>query len=284
MTELKKTTPRPEGGSVASDPLDFTGQVVVVTGGTRGIGRGITEAFLAGGADAVICGRREVPEKDLPEAAGHVAIFVRADVRDADQAATVIATAVDRFGRIDVLVNNAGGSPNVPSAEASARFVSSVVSLNLLAPFFCSQAANAAMQGQERGGCVINIGSVSGLRPSPGTAAYGAAKAGLVNLTRTLAVEWAPKVRVNYLAVGPVATEAARDQLGGQSALNALASNVPLERVGTPADIAGACLFLASPLASYVSGTTIEVHGGGERPTYLAALEQALPSLSRDRD
>jgi NAD(P)-dependent dehydrogenase (short-subunit alcohol dehydrogenase family) len=153
--------------------------------------------------------------------------------------------------------------------------VTSVVSLNLLAPFFCAQAANAVMQDQDGGGVVLNIASVSALRPSPGTAAYGAAKAGLVNLTRTLAVEWAPKVRVNCVVAGLIATEAGAGHYGGEAGLAAVAASVPLGRMGTPRDVAGVCLLLASPLAGYVTGAAVEAHGGGEQPAYLSALEGA---------
>jgi len=267
VTEATDST----GGTGSTSGLDFTGSVVVVTGGSRGIGRGIAEAFLAAGADVTICGRSEPPADALPTGGGRRAMFVAADVRDAEQAAGVVAATVEHHGRIDVLVNNAGGSPAVPAADASARFVSQVVALNLLAPFFCAQAANRVMQ-EDSGGSIVNIGSVSALRPSPGTAAYGAAKAGLLNLTRTLAVEWAPKVRVNCVVAGMVATEAADHHYGGATGLAAVAATVPLGRMGTPADVAGACLFLASPLASYVSGAALEVHGGGESPAFLTAL------------
>jgi NAD(P)-dependent dehydrogenase (short-subunit alcohol dehydrogenase family) len=253
--------------------IDFTGKVVVVTGGGRGVGRGITEAFLGAGADVVICGRKEPAEEQLPSAEGRRAVFLTADVRDAEQAASVLSTAAERRGRVDVLVNNAGGSPAVPAADASPRFVAQVVALNLLAPMYCAQAAHAAMQAQ--GGSIINIASVSGLRPSPGTSAYGAAKAGLINLTRSLAVEWAPKIRVNCVVAGLITTEAAQDHYGGAAGIAAVATTVPLGRMGTPEDVAGACLFLASPLASYVSGAALEVHGGGESPAFLAALEGA---------
>jgi NAD(P)-dependent dehydrogenase (short-subunit alcohol dehydrogenase family) len=248
----------------------------VVTGGARGVGRGITEAFLAAGAEVLICGRRTPEARDLPTAKGRSAFFVAADIRDPEQATGVIAAATERFGKLDVLVNNAGGSPNVPAADASARFVTSVVTLNLLAPFFCAQAANAVMQAQPEGGTILNIGSVSGTRPSPGTAAYGAAKAGLANLTETLAVEWAPKVRVNGIVAGLLATEAADDHYGGAEGLKVAASTVPLGRMGTPDDIAGACVFLASRLAGYISGTNLVIHGGGERPAFLVAFERFL--------
>jgi NAD(P)-dependent dehydrogenase (short-subunit alcohol dehydrogenase family) len=246
----------------------------MVTGGARGIGRAITEAFLAAGADVAVCGRKEPAVDELPTVRGRRAVFFSADVRDAEQAASVVAATMERFGRVDVLVNNAGGSPAVPAADASPRFVSQVVALNLLAPMYCAQAAYAVMRVQG-GGSIVNIASVSGLRPSPGTAAYGAAKAGLINLTRTLAVEWAPEVRVNCVVAGLIATDAAEDHYGGAAGLAAVAATVPLGRMGTPDDVAGACLFLASPLASYVSGAALEVHGGGEGPAFLRALHDA---------
>ncbi len=258
--------------------LDFEGRVTVVTGGSRGIGRAISEGFLAAGGEVVICGRTPVADEELPRSidasgAARTAVFVTGDVRDADQAASVMAAAVERFGRIDTLVNNAGGSPQVDAAEASPRFLASIVNLNLLAPFYCAQAANAVMQGQAEGGSIVNITSVSGIRPSPGTAAYGAAKAGLINLTQSLAVEWAPKVRVNAVTGGMVATEGAEDHYGGPDGMARVAATVPLGRFATPDDIAGLCLVLASPLTSYVTGANLVAHGGGEWPAFLAAAE-----------
>jgi NAD(P)-dependent dehydrogenase (short-subunit alcohol dehydrogenase family) len=267
-----------------SGDLDFRGRVVVVTGGARGIGRGISEAFLGAGADVVVCGRSDVAEDRLPaatDADGAVrrAVFVAGDVREADQAAAVMAFAVERFGRIDTLVNNAGGSPQVDAAVASPRFSAAIVALNLLGPLYCAQAANSHLQLQEEGGSIVNISSVSGLRPSPGTAAYGAAKAGLISLTQSLAMEWAPKVRVNAVSAGLVATEAADDHYGGAEGMARVAATVPLGRFGTPTDVAGPCLFLASPLAAFVSGANLVAHGGGEWPPFLAAV-----AGSPDRD
>ncbi len=259
------------GPSLASAAPDLTGQVVIVTGGARGIGRGIATGFLAAGADVTICGRSD-PES-LPTVDGRAATFVPADVREPDDVALVVAATVGRAGHIDVLVNNAGGSPPADSATASPRFSRAIIELNLVAPLVFSQQVNAVMQEQETGGSIVNIASVSGTRPSPGSAAYGAAKAGLLNLTATLAVDFAPRVRVNAVTAGLIVTEQAHLFYGDDEGIAAVGATVPLGRMGTPGDIAGVCLFLASPLAAYVSGANILVHGGGERPAFLAAAK-----------
>jgi NAD(P)-dependent dehydrogenase (short-subunit alcohol dehydrogenase family) len=249
--------------------IDLSGKLVLVTGGGRGVGRGITDRFLQAGADVLICGRNE-PE-DLPERDGEAVRFLRADVREADEVTALFAQIAEEFGRLDVLINNAGGSPSAEAATASARFAAAIVMLNLQSALTCGQQANELMQQQDGGGCIVNIGSVSGLRASPGTAAYGAAKAGLINLTASLAVEWAPKVRVNCVSAGLILTEQAHQHYGDELGQARVAATVPLGRLGTPADVGAACVFLASPLADYISGANIVVHGGGERPAFLGA-------------
>jgi NAD(P)-dependent dehydrogenase (short-subunit alcohol dehydrogenase family) len=256
-----------------ADRLDMTGKAVLVTGGGRGVGRGITTRFLAAGADVVICGRNE-PE-ELPSAGGKRASFVAADVRKVEEVDDLIHTVTDRFGRLDVLVNNAGGAPPADAATASPRFSEAILRLNLIAPLTLSQSANAVMQEQAEGGVIINIASVSGLRPSPGTAAYGAAKAGLLSLTQSLAIEWAPKVRVNAIAAGMIRTEQSHLHYGDEAGIAKVAATVPLGRLGDPEDVGDVCLFLASPLASYVSGASILLHGGGEKPAFLEAAESS---------
>jgi NAD(P)-dependent dehydrogenase (short-subunit alcohol dehydrogenase family) len=251
------------------DPLDMSGRVVIVTGGCRGIGRGITMRFLEAGADVVVCCRHQ-PEESL-RGGGREAMFVAADVREVDQIDQVVSATTERFGRLDVLVNNAGGAPEAPAATASPRFSASIISLNLIAPLNFSQRANAVMQEQAEGGAIVNIASVSGMRPSPGAAAYGAAKAGLLNLSQTLAVEWAPKVRVNCVTAGLIRTEQSHLWYGDEAGVAAVGATVPLGRMGEPDDVADVCLFLASPLARYLSGSNVVAHGGGERPAYLAA-------------
>ncbi|MFD6857964.1 SDR family oxidoreductase [Rhodococcus sp. NPDC060090] len=249
--------------------LGLDGAVVLVTGGVRGVGAGITRTFLRAGATVVTCARNE-PEKAV-EVDGRASEFLACDVRDADQVHAMVAAIVERHGHLDALVNNAGGSPYALAADASPKFHAKIVELNLLAPLLVAQAANAVMQTQDGGGSIVNISSVSGSRPSPGTAAYGAAKAGIDSLGASLAVEWAPKVRVNSVVVGMVNTEQSHLFYGDDDGIAAVGATVPLGRLASPDDIGNCAAFLASPLSAYVSGSTLTVHGGGERPAYMAA-------------
>jgi NAD(P)-dependent dehydrogenase (short-subunit alcohol dehydrogenase family) len=244
--------------------IDLAGQVALVTGGTKGVGRGIARRFADAGAIVAVCARSE------PESLPDGWTFVSADVRDGEAAWGMIDTVVERCGRIDVLVNNAGGSPPADSTTAPPRFTERIVQLNLLAAVYCSQRANHWMQ-QGDGGSIVNITSVSGMRPSPNTAAYGAAKAGLVNFTTTVAMEWAPKVRVNAVTGGMIRTELSHLFYGDDDSIAAISENVPLGRLAVPEDIGDVCVFLASPLASYVTGANVVAHGGGERPPYIDA-------------
>ena len=246
--------------------IDLGGRVALVTGGTRGIGLGITRAFLEAGAEVVTCSRSEVE----PVAGTTHDVC---DVRDPEAVAALVDPVRATHGRLDVLVNNAGGAPYAPAADASPRFHDKVVGLNLLAPLALAQAANRVMQAQETGGAIVNISSVSALRPSPGTAAYGAAKAGLDSLTSSLAVEWGPKVRVNSIDVGLCRTEDTADHYGGDAQVAAIERTIPLGRMARPEEVGHVAVFLASDLASYVSGGRVECHGGGEPPVFLSALE-----------
>lgn len=232
--------------------LDYTGRTVLVTGGTKGLGRVIAATFARAGADVVVCARTE-PAEALP------GLFVRTDVRDPAECRALVDAAVSRSGRLDVLVNNAGGSPDADAATVSPRFVQKIVALNLLAPFYLSQAANDVMRHQETGGSIVNIGSVSAVDPQPGTAAYSAAKAGLLTLTKALALEWGPRTRVNHVTAGLIRTESTR--YSAQTA-----ALIPAGRLAEPSDVANACLFLGSELAGYVNGADLAVHGGGEIP------------------
>lgn len=256
-----------------NNPFDYSGKVVLVTGGTKGVGRGIAAAYSAAGATVVVCGRT-APEEAPDRADTTEPVFMACDVREADQVTALVAGIVERFGRLDVAVNNAGGAPWTDSATVSQRFNEKVIALNLIAPLTVAQAANQVMQGQEDGGAIVNIASVSGIRPSPGTVAYGAAKAGLLNMTETLAVEWAPRVRINAVVAGLIATEQAELYYGDEAGQARVAATVPAARLGTPDDVAGACLYLSSPAASFVTGAALRVHGGNEWPSYLSAVSR----------
>ena len=250
--------------------VDLSGRVALVTGGSQGIGAGITRVLLDAGATVVTCARSAV--ETPPEGTTHV----QCDVRDPEAVAALVAGIVAEHGRLDVLVNNAGGSPYALAANASPRFIDKVLSLNLTAPLVLAQAANAVMQTQAHGGVIVNISSVSALRPSPGTAAYGAAKAGVDSLTASLAVEWGPKVRVNSVDVGLCRTEQTTDHYGGEATVAVIEETIPLGRMAEPAEVGNVVCFLASDLASYVSGACVECHGGGEPPAFQVAQQRAV--------
>jgi NAD(P)-dependent dehydrogenase (short-subunit alcohol dehydrogenase family) len=252
---------------------DFSGKTVIVTGGTKGVGAGVARAFLAAGASVWICGRN-APTEPL-SAGGRDARFIAADVRKPEESQQLIDTVVSTDGRLDVLINNAGGSPPVKAADAPYRLSESIIRLNLIAPLILSQQAYHAMC-KSGGGSIVNIASVSGVRPSPGTAAYGAAKAGLINLSRSLAQEWGmDHVRVNAIIAGLIKTEAAEDHYAGEAGIALIEKSLPMGRMALPDDIANACLFLASDASGYISGATLDVYGGGEPPSFLAMAAQA---------
>ena len=257
-------------------------KVVLVTGGSAGIGAKIAHRFLETGAIVVTCSR-STPQT-LPTANGNTVHHICTDVRDNDAINQLIQETMAQFGRLDVVVNNAGGAPFCTVADASPRLLEKVIQLNLLAPLLVARAANAVMQKQSTGGTIINIASVSGTRPSPGTAAYGAAKAGLLNLTETLAVEWAPRVRVVAVTAGLIQTEKAHLHYGNEAGIQAAAGTVPLQRLGIPDDVANTVLFLASDRASYISGTSITLHGGGARPAFLDAVQRAMEATESHND
>jgi NAD(P)-dependent dehydrogenase (short-subunit alcohol dehydrogenase family) len=240
--------------------MRLDGRVALVTGGSRGIGLAIGRALADAGAIVVTCGRTPTHVPPPLE-------FVPCDIRDPDAGAAMIDELVRRHGRLDILVNNAGGSPEAPAATASPRFAERVIALNLLAPLTLSQSAYPHMR--DRGGAIVNISSVSAIRPSPGTAAYAAAKAGLLALGRSLAHEWGPKIRVNAVVVGYVETENTAATYGGATTQRAIGATLAARRLGRAEEVAAAVLFLASDAASYVTGATLSVDGGGERPAFL---------------
>lgn len=256
--------------------IDLAGRVVLVTGGSQGIGRGIAGSFAEAGATVVTCARSALPSGVTAEqgrSATPEITPVQCDVRDPEAVEAMVEQIVRTHGRLDVLVNNAGGAPYALAAEASPRFHDKVLALNLTSALLVSQVANRVMQGQESGGAIVNISSISALRPSPGTAAYAAAKAGVDALTRSLAVEWAPRVRMNSINVGLCRTDHTDDHYGGDAQVAKIERTIPLGRMARPDEVGKVAVFLASDLASYVSGATVACHGGGEPPVFLSVLD-----------
>lgn len=258
-----------QGSAIIGPTLDLDGRVAIVTGGTRGLGLCIAQRLAAAGVRVAVCGR------NAPEALPDGIHFHAADIRDPDQARALVEAVVAQFGRLDILVNNAGGSPQAAAAEASPRFFDAIVRLNLHAAMYMAQAAYPHLCGPGDAS-IVNIASVAGTRPSPMTAAYGAAKAGLISLTQSLAQEWGSVgIRVNAIIAGLMQTENAAATYGDDAAQAAVGRSMPLQRMGTGDDLAGAVLWLSSPLASWVSGARINVDGGGERPYFLDLVKGA---------
>lgn len=254
----------------------YKGKVVLITGGTKGIGLGIAEGFLLAGAKVVVCGRQDV--ESLPQVIVDKEIrkahFIQADVKDIDSTAAMFKAITQEYGKLDVLINNAGGSPFALADKASPRFHEAILKLNLIAPLNVAQQANQIMQAND-GGSIIFISSISAMRASPGTAAYGAAKAGILSLVQSLAVEWAPKVRTMAVSPGLVKTENSHLHYGDDDGIAAVSATIPAGRMAEPEDITNACLFLASPEASYSSGCNLLLNGGGEMPAFLNASEES---------
>lgn len=246
---------------------EFEGKVAIVTGGSQGVGLGIARAFLRAGGSVVTCARTAfdvAPAAEMDDERQR-AVHLAADVRDEAQIESVVRTTVDRFGRLDVLINNAGGQPPAETATVSPRFIRSIIELNLTAPFIFAQQAYRVMVEQETGGSIINISSQASLTGGGGgsLAPYGAAKAGLNHMTRSLGAAWGRKVRVNCVSLGWVRTEAMVDLLLKDDGGATVHERIPVGRMGTPEEIGGICLYLASDAASYINGATIWADGGG---------------------
>lgn len=246
--------------------MKLAGKLALVTGSTRGIGRGIAEAFSREGATVIINARTREAAEGTARELGNEAVGVAADLSNADQVNGLFDEIEKRFGRLDVLVNNAGMSMVRDSIDLSLDDWQRTLDLNLTGPFLCSQRAAQLMRrggdGSGRGN-IINIASVTSFAPFPRRLAYATTKAGLVMMTRLLAAEWAPAIRVNAVAPGFIKTDLVRElRAEGKLDFEALEKRTPQRRLGTPEDIATVCVFLASDESSFITGETILSDGG----------------------
>ena len=236
----------------------LAGKVAIVTGAARGIGAAIAERFAAEGARVVVADIDACASQTASRIPGSLAI--RTDVGDPAAVDSMVARTVEAFGRLDILVNNAGIGHVRPFLETPLAEWERVMRVNLTGCFLCAQAAARAMLGG--GGSIVNIGSISGQRGSMWRAAYGASKAGVLQLTRVLAVELAPyRIRVNAVSPGPTETEQVRE-CHDAATRRAYCGLLPLKRYAAPEEIAAAALFLASDEASFVTGHVLNADGG----------------------
>jgi 7-alpha-hydroxysteroid dehydrogenase len=258
------------------DAFSLDGKIAVITGGGRGIGAACARTFAAAGADIAISAR--TPEQlelvaDEVRALGRRAFVFPADVNELDQIDAFAAATVAELGGIDLVVNNAGGSMPRPFLDTSPGYLERAFHFNVTTAFALTKAATPQLL--ERGGSVVNISSAIGRLRDRGFVAYGTAKAALTHMTRLMAADLAPKVRVNAIAVGSTATSALEIVLDNQAIHDEMVRRTPLQRLGEPDDIALAALYLSSPAASWITGKILEVDGGLEE----ANLEMGLPDL-----
>ncbi len=254
--------------------FDLTDRVAIVTGGSDGIGKGIAIGYAEAGANVVIAARRQDridATVDQLRSMGRRAIGVQTDVTDEAQVKAMVEAAMSEFGRVDVLVNNAGSSWGTTFKrgtlfELEGSDFDGIFSTNVKSQFYCGKAVAPIMMDQQSGGAIINMssvgGQITGTSPTPTMAFYSATKAAILSLSRSMAAEWGPKIRVNALMPGLIQTDRTRNDPNRRATDEELAMNIGLGRVGLPQDIAGAAVFLASDAASWMSGAAIQIDGG----------------------
>ncbi len=260
------------------DQFTLDGSVALVTGASRGIGRATALALAEAGADVVVAARTPADVEAVAtriEGLGRRAVGVPFDVMELDRMHELVQVAVDRLGGLDIVVNNAGGSFPKPLLETSARSFEKAFTFNVTTALELTKAAVPAML-ERGGGSVVNISSAAGRMADRGFAAYGSAKAALSHLTKIMAMDLAPHIRVNGIAVGSVITDALQTVLEGDLR-ETMEANTPLRRLGQPEDIAAGVLYLCSPAGSYMTGKLLEIDGGIDHPTLALGLPDYEP-------
>jgi 7-alpha-hydroxysteroid dehydrogenase len=260
------------------DAFSLTDRVAVVTGAGRGLGAAIAVGFAETGADVVICSRTQSQLDEVSAAvaaAGRRCVALALDASDPDTPAALVGAAERELGRLDIVVNNVGGTFPMPFLDTSPAFLNEAFAFNVTTAFALTQQATPLLL-RSPGGSVINIASTMGRLRDRGYLAYGTAKAALIHMTRLLAADLAPQVRVNAIAPGSIATSALEIVTGSAELKAELESKTPLRRIGVPEDVAAAALYLASDAAAYVTGKVIDVDGGIEA----ANLDMRLPDLA----
>ena len=253
-----------------TDKFFITDKVAIVTGAGKGIGKAIALAFAEAGAD-VVCAARTMADIEQTaievEERGRRALAIGTDVTDSQQLANLVSRTVEHFGRLDILINTAGGTGPRAALETSTGFFRRAFEFNVLSAFELTQLAVPRMVETAGGGTIINISSRASDMVQTAFVAYGASKAALNMMTRNMAMEFAPKVRVNALSVGGVATESLEVVLTNDKLREMFMRNTPMQRAGEPEDIAAAALYLASPASSWVTGKVFQIDGGTESPS-----------------
>lgn len=261
------------------DQFRLDGSVALVTGASRGIGRATALALADAGADVVVAARTPADVEAVAteiQARGRRCVPVPFDVMQLDRLGELVDAAVDGLGGLDILVNNAGGSFPKPLLDTSARSFEKAITFNVTTALELTKLAVPAML-RRRTGAVVNISSAAGRMADRGFAAYGTAKAALTHLTRIMAMDLAPHIRVNGIAVGSVATEAL-DTVLTEDLRATMEANTPLRRLGTPDDIAAGVLYLCAPAGAYITAKLLEIDGGIEHPTLALGIPDYEPT------
>jgi 7-alpha-hydroxysteroid dehydrogenase len=260
------------------DNFAVTDKVAIVTGAGQGIGRSIAIGLAEAGADVVVAARTASDLDEVVariEETGRRAFAVRTDVMETDQLEHLVAETLRVFGRLDILINNAGGTAPRPAMMTSERFFHSAVHFNAIAPFLLTKIAAQAMVDTAGGGSVVNISSRAADMVLTSFVAYGVGKAALTHLTKNLAAEFAPVVRINAIGTGAIDTQALATVMADEQMRSDFLERTPMARAGRPEDIACAALYLASPASSWVTGTILNVDGGSSVP----AVQIPVPPL-----